>query len=213
MFKIALKKIRRNLFDYGWIVCIQKVCSNIFEPFYESRTYHLYFIDLQKTGFQHERVSKGFEFRFINQFEKKLISQIEDMEEWLYGKLAGKLENGQKCLVAVQGETVAGFNLVGFNSFELPLVRLEKPLRPVECFSEQITVRSEFRNKGLGTDLRHEVFIAMKDAGYHRMYGGTQTCNCANKTLSKKVGFRDFASVRYMSICGFKQVSVKRKKD
>jgi GNAT superfamily N-acetyltransferase len=212
MFRILLKKIKRNQLDYGWFVCFQKICSHIFKPFFESRTYHIYFIDLQKISIRQPGSSNDFEYRFVNYSEKNLIAQIEDMEEWLHGKLAQKLQNGQKCLVALQGETVAGFNLVGFNTFELPLIRLKKKLRSVECFSEQITVHPRFRNKGLGTDLRHEIFSAMKMAGYHRMYGGTQPCNCANKTISKKVGFKDFAIVHYMNICGFKSLSIRRKK-
>jgi ribosomal protein S18 acetylase RimI-like enzyme len=212
MFNILFKKIRRNRLDYGWFVCIQKIFANIFKPVFESRAYHLYVIDLKKAVLQQPRVSKGFEFRFIDHSETTSIVQIENMEEWLHGKLVHKLQNGQKCLVALQGDTVAGFNLIGFNTLELPLIRLKKPLRPVECFSEQITVHPQFRNRGLGTDLRHEVFSAMKSAGYHRLYGGTQICNCANKTLSKKVGLVDFAEVRFMNIAGFIRLSIKRKK-
>jgi ribosomal protein S18 acetylase RimI-like enzyme len=135
------------------------------------------------------------------------------MEEWLHGKLAAKLRNGQKCLSALQGETVAGFNLVGFNNFELPLIRLSKPMRPHECFSEQISVHPNFRNKGLGTDLRHEIFAAMKNAGFHRMYGGTQVFNSANKALSRKVGLKEFATARFTNIFGFKRLSIRRKKN
>jgi GNAT superfamily N-acetyltransferase len=210
---MVLNKINRNVVDYGLIVCVQKICSHIFKPIFEKSTYYIYVIDLQKVVVRKCRSSSELIFRFINADENKLITQIETMEEWLHGKLAGKLRHGQKCLVALKGEKVAGFNLIGFDTFRLPLIRLAKPLRPTECFSEQITVHPDFRNQGLGTDLRHEVFTAMKKAGYHRLYGGTQTCNCANRTLSKKVGLKEFAAVRFMSICGFKHISIRRKKD
>jgi GNAT superfamily N-acetyltransferase len=213
MFKTVLKKIKRNSIDYGLGVCVSKICSHILKPFFEVRTYHIYVIDLQKSPARGPRQPSHFTFRFIGPDENKLIAQIEDMEERFHGKLAERLRSGQKCLVALQDETVAGFNLVGFDTFQLPLIRLSKPMRRYECFSEQISVHQLFRNKGLGADLRHEIFAAMKGAGYHRMYGGTQVFNSANRALSKKVGLKEFAVARFTNIFWFKRLSIRRKKD
>lgn len=212
MLKILLKKIKRTCLDYGWAVCFQQICSSIFKPFFQIRTYHIYVIDLQKIAIRETGPLSDFIFRFIGPEETQLIAQIENMEEWLHGKLAAKLQRGQKCLAALQGETVAGFNLVGFATFELPVIRLSKTMRPHECFSEQVSVHPCFRKKGLGTDLRHEIFAAMKNAGYHRMYGGTQVFNTANKALSKKVGLKEFAVARFTNILGFKYLAIRRKK-
>lgn len=213
MFKILLKKIKRNNLDYGLLVCIQKICSHIFKPLFETRSYHIYVADLEKSIEQKPRLSSDFTFRLIGPEETAIIAQIENIEEWLHGMLAAKLRNNQKCLVALKGDTVAGFNLVGFNIFKLPLIRLAKPIRPTDCFSEQITVHPDFRNHGLGTDLRYEVFSTMRNDGYRRMYGGTQVCNNANKALSSKVGLKEFAVARFTNICGFKNLSIKRKKN
>jgi RimJ/RimL family protein N-acetyltransferase len=213
MFKILLKKITRNRLDYGWAVCIQKIVSHIFKPIFKTQSYHIYMVDLQKFSPEKPKAPSEFVFRFINSEETELLAQIENIEEWLHGKLLAKLQNGQKCLVAMAGETVAGFNLIGFNIFTLPPVKMSKPIRSHECFSEQISVNPKFRNKGLGTELRRRIFAAMKEAGYHRMYGGTQVCNTANKALSKKVGLREFAVARYTNIFGFDWLSISRKKD
>ncbi|HEX2959586.1 MAG TPA: GNAT family N-acetyltransferase [Chitinispirillaceae bacterium] len=151
-----------------------------------------------------------FIFRFIGPEEMLLISQIEAIEEWLEGKLSGKLRNGHKCMIALDGDTIAGFNLIGFDEFQIPLLRFSKHLHTGECFSEQITVHPDYRRYGIGTEIRQRVFSAMADAGYKRIYGGTQPCNHANKALSKKVGLREFAAIKNVNICGLRRITISR---
>jgi L-amino acid N-acyltransferase YncA len=83
-------------------------------------------------------------------------------------------------------------------------------LRPGECFSVQITVHHKFRGKGLGTDLRQRIFASMKEAGYRRIYGGTQITNTANKALTRKVGFKEFAIAAYTRFFGYKKLKISR---
>jgi GNAT superfamily N-acetyltransferase len=207
------KKIKRNLRDYGILVCLKKICSGILSPIFEMRKCLLYVVDLLKVEIKSPQLTTDIVLKFINSTDDELISQIEDMEDWLQGKLKAKLDNKQKCLAAIHNNTmVAGFNLIGFDSFKLPKIHFNKPLRRFECFSDQITVHPSFRNRGLGTDLRHAVFSAMKSEGYHRMYGATDFSNNANRALTRKVGFKTFALVQYLNFFGCKRHIISRVK-
>jgi RimJ/RimL family protein N-acetyltransferase len=206
-------KLRRNIRDYGFFISFKKILGGMLSPIFETRTYFIYVADLQKTVSDQQPANRDVRFRFVGPGEEKIIEQIEDMEDWLRGKVAAKLRKGQRCLVALHGnDTVAGFNLIGFTNFTIPGIALEKPLRAFECFSEQITIHPDFRKKGLGTDLRHAVFREMKTMGYRRLYGGTHVYNVPNKALTRKVGFRIFARVRYRNLCGVRRLFISRGK-
>ena len=204
------KKIARNIRDYGLGLFIEKLVSKAASPLYGSRSYHIYIVDLNKISPKRPDSPSDISIRFIGPEESALIAQIEDMEEWLHGEVADKLRRGQKCLAALRGDQVAGFNLISFDVLNAPAVKLRKPLRATECASEQITVRPEFRGQGLGSDLRNAFFLAMKEAGYRRIYGGTDITNTANRALTNKVGFRIFAKARYMTILGKKSLRISR---
>jgi hypothetical protein len=81
------------------------------------------------------------------------------MEEWLEGRLASKLAKGSLCLVAMDGNIVAGFNLVGFGEVHMPLVNGKRIFRNGSAWSEQITVNTKYRGKGLGSELRYHLRI------------------------------------------------------
>jgi GNAT superfamily N-acetyltransferase len=204
------RKLLRNIRDYGLGVSFLKIFSSCLKPVFETRSYLLYVVDLSGVEDKEPAPIPGVTFRFIDASESAIIAQIETIEDWLWGTVAAKLQKGYKCLTALRGDKVIGFNLIGFDIFCLPLIKLAKPLRPVECFSEQISVHPEFRKEGIGTALRSRIFAAMKKEGYHRMYGGTQLTNTANKALTRKVGFKEFAVVRYLKIFGYKHDMVYR---
>jgi ribosomal protein S18 acetylase RimI-like enzyme len=207
-----IKKISRNIRDFGPGVFLKKMLSSGLKPLFEIRTYHIYLIDLRNIVIKASVPPDDIIIRFVAPEETAVIRQIEEMEEWLCGRVAEKLRGGQKCLVAMRGEEVAGFNLVSLDVFHLPNVWLSKPLRPKECSSEQITVHHKFRGRGLGTDLRNTFFSAMKKDGYTRIYGGTEATNTANRALTRKVGFNIFAEARYISFLGHKRLRISRLK-
>ena len=209
---ILLNKIIRNIRDYGVFIFLQKSLLNIFKPLFVRWTYLIYVVDLNAVKIRKPVQDSGITFRFLNVSESGLIAQIETMEEWLAGTVVQRLERGEKCLIALQEEAVVGFNLLGFDRIHIPLVKISKSLRPHECFSVQITVHHKLRGKGLGTDLRHFVFASMKEAGYRRIYGGTQITNIANKALTRKVGFREFAVATYARIVGIERLKISRVK-
>jgi ribosomal protein S18 acetylase RimI-like enzyme len=212
MLSMIRKKIARNVRDYGLGRSIQKLVAKALSPLFEVRAYYIYVIDLRRIASGPAPAPSGIGIRFIEPDETALIAQIEDMEEWLHGRVSDKLRRGQKCLTALRGNDVAGFNLISFDTLSVPAVHLTKSLRPAECASEQITVHPKYRGLGLGGDLRNAFFQAMKEAGYRRIYGGTDVTNTANQALSRRVGLKIFAKARYRRICGLQRLVISRPK-
>ena len=204
-----IRKFLRNLNDYGFLVTLRKIISYLIQPVYENRTYRIYRFDLQNL----QETPSGesvFTFKIIDKSDTGIIRQIEDMEEWLKGKVASLLETGGLCLVALDGEKVAGFNLVSLAEGYIPLIGLRKDLRENEAWSDQITVSKNYRGKGLGSALRYRIFKELKKRGIERIYGGTQISNLASLNLARKVGFKEIADVQYLKILNKKRLHFKR---
>jgi len=201
---IVKKKFMRNLKDYGLLVALNKSLTYVVRVFYEHKTYRIYMIDLE--NFQYNPSPKsGFVFRIISKDDTAVIQQIEDMEEWLQGKLSLKLENHGLCFVALDEENVAGFNLVAFGRVFIPLINMERILEDNEAWSEQITVHRDYRRRGLATELRYRVFNELKRRGIKRFYGGTLISNIPSLRLARKVGFRYLVDVRYIKVFNFRR--------
>ncbi len=208
-----LKKTRRNLKDYGFVITLKKVPLFLFQPVFDSKIYRIYSISLGDEITLNEPAinnTVGLTFKVIDQDGKKIISRIEDMEEWLEGKVVSKINEGSLCLVAMNGEEVAGFNITSFNRVYLPLVKMHRTLRTTEAWSEQITVNSNYRGKGVGASLRLNMFRELKKRGIRKFYGGTLISNSSNLRLSRKVGFREVADIHYKKFFNFKFWSYKR---
>ncbi len=188
-------KFYRNLSDYGVTVALRKTFSRLFQFAYTSRVYRIYGIDLTKYAAKH-RDGNGFLFRVINESCTDCVSQIETMEEWLEGNVAHKIVNGAICLVAMDHDSVAGFNIAASGGVAMPLVRLRRTFREGSAWSEQITVHKRYRGRGLGSELRYRMFEELSRRGYRKFYGGTLKNNKANLQLSRKVGFREIADIR-----------------
>ena len=76
----------RNLHDYGFWILFKKMFSHAVKPFFENERFILYAIDLD--NIREETVKKnGLSFKLVGPKDHKLIDGIEDMEEWLKGKV------------------------------------------------------------------------------------------------------------------------------
>jgi RimJ/RimL family protein N-acetyltransferase len=95
----------------------------------------------------------------------------------------------------------------------MPIVGVTRTFRSHEAWSEQITVHSDYRGLGLATVLRRQAFQELGSRGIRKFYGGTVPYNIANRKLSKKVGFREIADIRYRKVLGSRNWSVKRVQD
>lgn len=195
--------------DYGLAATAGKIVTSIFSPLYSSRRYLIYRRDLGNLT-TNPAPRHALIFKVVQPHDAGYIRQIEAMEEWLLGKVGCKLTAGGMCMVALDNDMVKGFNIVGFSGFFIPAIGYHRNLRKGECFSEQITVHPDYRNKGLGADLRFRVFEELGKRGYRRLYGTTDISNNPNLALSKKVGLHVIARLEYRCRFGKKTFRIAR---
>jgi RimJ/RimL family protein N-acetyltransferase len=206
----AIKALRRNARDYGAAIAARKLLQRLLYPLWYVRDYLLYRADLDTISITAPTDTTLRPVR-ITVERSDLVAQIEALEEWLANKVQRKLQGGSICLALLDGQTVAGFNLVSFKRIWLPNVHFHKPLRPNEAFSEQITVNAAYRGKGVGATIRRRVFAELKAMGVKRLYGGTDSTNAANLALSRKVGFREVAIIHNVRILKYSRTKVIRR--
>ena len=203
-------KVQRNLEDYGWRITLKKILAYLIRSVYFQQVYRIYRIKLDATQPPEDFDKHDFAFRILTAQDADVIAQVENIAEWLRGQLQGKIAAGQLCLVALDGENVAGFNLINFQHATLVLVNLEKKLRRGFAWSEHIAVRKEFRRTGLGSQLRRRIFEDLKRRGTRRLYGGTLGSNTASLKLTRSVGFQEIADVHYSKFFSVERWRYKR---
>lgn len=124
------------------------------------------------------------------------------MAEWFADELGHKLAKGSLCLVALDGNRVAGFNVISFGSIYIPLLNMTRSFREGEAWSEHIGVHKDYRKMGLASQLRYRILAELKLRGIKRLYGGALRSNIASLKLARRIGFKEFADVYYRRICG-----------
>ena len=154
-----------------------------------------------------------FKLHVLGAGDGAFISQLEEMEEWLDGKVLEMVTAGSMCVLLLDGDKVAGFNLFSVGEVYMPLVNVKRNFRTHEAWSEQITVNQDYRGMGLATVLRQQAFQELGSRGIRKFYGGTLPSNIANRKLSKKVGFREVADIHYRKVFGSMSWFVKRVRD
>lgn len=165
-------------------------------PLYRKRTYCIYRRNLAQNDFLFNK-REYLECKIVNKNDVSLVRQIEDLVEWLDGELFRRLEHGSLCVAVLDGNKVAGFNLVAFNEVFIPLMNMRKKLRSHQTWSEQISVHKRYRNQDVATMLRYHVFFELKKRGVRTLYGGTLLSNEHSLKLAEKVGFRFITNVTY----------------
>jgi GNAT superfamily N-acetyltransferase len=191
------RKVQRNLEDYGWHITGKKTLAYLFRSVYFRQVYRIYRINLDATKPRDEPYHHKFRFEILATQNVDLIAQVESIAEWLRGGLATAIAKGQICLVALDGDKVAGFNLINFDHATLVLVNLKKKLRRGLAWSEHIAVKKEFRKTGLASQLRLRIFQELKRRGIRRLYGGTLRSNTASLNLARSVGFKEIVDIHY----------------
>jgi GNAT superfamily N-acetyltransferase len=211
MLNILIRKFKRNLDDYGFSIALKKMITYPFEKICKRKDYLIYKKDLRKYA-PNEKTNNLFEYKFYegNNINEQIVKQILALEEWLIDKLNFILKHGGLCVVALDKDKVAGFNLVSFNEVYMPLLELNKKFRNNQAWSEQITVSKDYRKQGLGSILRYKMFNELKNRGYRVLYGGTMWDNWSNIELSKKVGFEIFVKVSFKRLFNKKKYTYHR---
>ena len=211
--KNIIRKVKRNYRDYGLALALKKSLAALVAFAYESKAYRIYRKQIDPSVDTGELPPNPFKLHVLGVEDSAFIAQIEEMEEWLTGKVLGLLKGGSLCVLLLDGSRVAGFNLFSVGEVYMPLVKTKRTFRPHEAWSEQITVHQDYRGMGLATVLRLQAFAELGSRGIRKFYGGTLPSNIANRKLSKKVGFQEIADIHYRKIFGSKSWFVKRVRD
>ncbi len=198
-------KLQRNLQDYGWQITAQKTLAYLFRSIYFRQIYRIYRINLDAIMPPEDPSQPNIRFKVLTAQDVEMIAQVETIAEWLRGRLTNAIAKGQVCLVALDGDEVAGFNLINFDHATLVLVNLKKKLRRGMAWSEHIAVKKEFRKTGLGSQLRFRIFEELKRRGIRRLYGGTLRSNTASLNLARSVGFKEIGDIHYRKIFSFEK--------
>jgi GNAT superfamily N-acetyltransferase len=205
-----LRKFRRNWQDYGWNITARKTLAYLIRAIYFRQVYRIYRIKLKDKAPPADSNAGQFQFRMLTPEDRDEIAQIEGIAEWMRGRLKNTIAAGQPCLAAMDGERVAGFNLIRTDRATLVLVNLTRRLRPNCAWSEHIAVKREYRQSGLGAQLRLRVFQELKRRGVRRLYGGTLVTNTASLKLARSVGFQEIADVHYRKFLSLEKWRYKR---
>lgn len=203
-------KVHRNFQDYGWTITLKKTLAYLLRSIYFQQVYRIYRIDFDAATPLVDSSKHNFTFKILTPQNVDMIAQIENIAEWLRGQLTRAITEGQLCLVALDGDQVAGFNLIHFKHATLVLVNLRRTLRKGFAWSEHIAVKREFRKTGLGSQLRFRIFQELKRRGIRRLYGGTLRSNIASLSLARSVGFKKICDVQYHKILSFEKWRYKR---
>jgi GNAT superfamily N-acetyltransferase len=203
--RAIIHRVFRNISDYGWAITLQKAAAYLVRGVYFRQVYRIYRINLDTAHPAEDSAASEFTFRLLTPEDLDLIAQVEDTAEWLHGQIKSRLQAGHICLVALQGDKVAGFNLINLHEASLILVNRRVTLRKGSAWSEHIAVRKEFRKSGLGAQLRYRVFEALRSRGIHRLYGGTLRSNTVALKLTRAVGFKEIGDVHYLKILSFQE--------
>lgn len=196
------RKLRRNLRDYGLGITLRKTAGALFRGVYRTCDYRIYRANLYSEP-PPPSSAGGIGYRLASAEEDWIISQIEALEDWLTGRVALRLREGGICVVALDGRSLAGFNLISFGEVKIPLIDGTWAFKPHYAWSEQITVHPDYRGRGIALNMRRCAFAELKQRGIVRFYGGALKHNRASLHLSHKAGFREILEIRYRRVLWF----------
>jgi ribosomal protein S18 acetylase RimI-like enzyme len=208
-YEILKRKILRNLNDYGFLVFFKKMLSYPLKPFFENVGFILFAIDLN--NIREETVKKnGFSFKWVEAKDHQLINAIEDMEEWLRGRVKEKLSNNSMCMAVLTGNQLLGFYLASFGGGHIPLLRLRVIAGNGEAWGDQITIEKGSRKLGLGTELKRSIYAEFKRKGIKNIFAATRVYNKASLELSRKFGIQKAFRLNYIKVFAYRRLVYRR---
>ena len=209
MFKNKLiifkKKFARNFRDFGFFVCLKKTIFYLARPIYEKTNVVLFKTDI-KNIVGKELYQSNLNFKWVESKDTYIIKQIEEMEEWLTGKLESYVGNNKLCLTALKNNEVIGFYLISFSDIYLPLLCLKVLLKDDEAFGEQITVHKKYRRKEIATEMRSVAYMELKKRGIKTIYSAIFPYNVASLKSNKRGGGKRIGQLLYKNIFQSRQL-------
>lgn len=190
-----IRKTRRNITDFGIAYTALKIGKGLFGIVYDCKALIIYELNFSQ-NYEPNKLS-GIRIRTLQPHEHAYFSQIVEMEEWLENKISNRIEENGVCIIALTGDEVIGFNLIGFDWVELPLLRIRVQLKKDEAWSEQISVKKEYRKQGVANEIRKVTYDILKQKRIIKLYGHRASYNYASKMSAKKFTKNEIVSARY----------------
>jgi hypothetical protein len=197
--KLFIKKLWRNIMDYGLWTSFWKSLEFLLKPIYQRKSYILYELNLKTIKIKASDKSE-YAFKILEIEDIDYINQIEKMEEWLKGKIKKRLKNDGICMVVLKDNNVAGFNLATRGEGYIPLLKLKVITNENEAWSEQITIHKDHRRKGLGSELRNRFYNELNKINVRSLYGHRQIWNIASRQSAKKYTVKELIKAQYIKI-------------
>jgi GNAT superfamily N-acetyltransferase len=191
-------KTKRNVLDFGIFNTSLKIFKELLGFIYESRALIIYELDLLR-NYTSQNIP-GLHFVMLKPDDSSYISQIEKMEEWLENKLKKRLTENGLCIVALANGQVVGFNLIVFEWIELPLLKIRVYMKNDEAWSEQISVKKEFRKMGIANEMRKIIYEILKKRGICKLYGHRADYNHASKMSARKFTKNEITFAKYVKL-------------
>jgi GNAT superfamily N-acetyltransferase len=208
-YQIIKRKILRNLNDYGFLVFFKKMLSYPVKPFFENVGLILYTIDLDNIQ---EEIAKqnGLSFKLVGAKDHLLIDAIEDIEEWLRGRVKEKLLNNAICMAILGGKQLLGFYLASFGEGHIPLLRLRVIAGKGEVWADQITIERGSRKLGLATELKRSIYGEFKRRGIKTIFAATRVYNKASLESARKFGIQKAFRFNYIKLFTYRRLVYRR---
>jgi GNAT superfamily N-acetyltransferase len=200
-FAKALHKLRRHARDYGISHTLRTVALYPLAWLFVARSYRISRLDLT-TVQPLDSGDKALQYRFITAADQEIIRQIEAMEEWLEGLITPKLEAGDLCVVAMDGNDVAGFKFVTFGR-RIGIIDWTRAPRPGTAWVYMVAVRRDLRGHGIASELRNRMAAELRRRGIARLYSGVMTFNVPSLRSQRKGGYREIVNVRFRRLLWF----------
>ena len=139
-----------------------------------------------------------------------IINQIENVEEWLKGKLRSKLQKNGLCMAILDREKVVGFNLATTGEGLIELLKLKIITKSDEAWSEQITINKDYRRRGLANLLRNHFYEELRNKGIQALYGHRQEFNIASKGSARKYTSTELGIASYLKVLRYHRLFIKK---
>lgn len=199
------KKIVRNYRDYGFLICFKKSIFYLVKPIYSKTNVVLFKTDIKYIN-EKKLYNSHLDYKLVEPKDSHIIKQIEEMEEWLAGKLESSIMNKKLCIAALKNKEVIGFYLISLDEIYLPLLYLKILLKNDEAFGEQITVKKKYRKKGLATDMRSVTYTKLKKRGVKKIYAAALNDNRVSLKSIEKGGGKRIGRLLYKNVLQSRQL-------
>jgi GNAT superfamily N-acetyltransferase len=200
------RKLYRNHIDYGLFILLRKVVTGILGIFYRNVRTIIYQLDMESNC----RVLNhrdNLTFMLINGKDHFSLRKIEEMAEWLEGKLDPDLLTGKRiCMGVFDKEKLIGFYVATFGEVFLPILSIKITLKHDEAWGEEIMINKKYRGKGIAGVLKHRIYRELQNRGVRSIYGCVGTYNKASLKSATKFQFKKAYYVRLFKILNSRKI-------